>query len=68
MPPSDKAKQNKALMATCAACNKAVSTESAVGLTGVENGRQKQYVVCVACANGGWRPPGFVGVYTYRPE
>jgi uncharacterized protein with PIN domain len=65
--PSDKAKQNKALMATCAACNKPVSTESAVALTGSDNGTRKQYVVCVVCANGGWRPPGFVGVYANRP-
>jgi uncharacterized protein with PIN domain len=64
--PSEKAKQNKALMATCVACKKAVSTESAVALTGVENGRHQQYVVCVACANGGWRPPGFAGLYTAR--
>ena len=34
--PSDKAKANKALTATCVACNKAVSTESAVALTGVD--------------------------------
>ncbi len=51
--PSDKAKLNKALMATCVACNKPVSTESAVALTGVEDGRHKQYVVCNACANKG---------------
>jgi hypothetical protein len=31
--PSDKAKANKALTATCVACNKPVSTESAVPLT-----------------------------------
>jgi uncharacterized protein with PIN domain len=66
--PSEKAKQNKALTATCVACNKPVSTESAVALTGVEDGRHKQYVVCNACANGGWRPPGFVGLYTLRRE
>ena len=39
--PSDKAKQNKALTATCVACNKPVSTESAVALTGVEDERHK---------------------------
>jgi uncharacterized protein with PIN domain len=66
--PSDKAKQNKALTATCVACNKPVSTESAVALTGIEDGRHKQYVVCNACANKGWRPPGFAGLYTARPE
>ena len=66
--PSDKAKQNKALTATCVACNKPVATESAVSLTGNEDGRHKQFVVCNACANKGWRPPGFVGLYTARQE
>ena len=51
--PSDKAKLNKALMATCVACNKPISTESAVSLTGVEDGHHRQYTVCNACANGG---------------
>jgi hypothetical protein len=66
--PSDKAKANKALTATCVACKKPVSTESAVALTGVEDGRRKQYVVCNACSNGGWRPPGFVGIVAFRRE
>jgi uncharacterized protein with PIN domain len=66
--PSDKAKLNKALVATCVACNKPVSTESAVSLTGVEDGHHKQFVVCNVCANKGWRPPGFVGLYTARQE
>ena len=66
--PSDKAKQNKALMATCVACNKPVSTESAVSLTGIEDGHHKQFVVCNVCANKGWRPPGFAGFYTMRQE
>jgi hypothetical protein len=64
--PSDKAKGNKALVATCVACNEAVSTELAVNLAGMEDGRRKYFVVCVACANKGWRPPGFAGVYTNR--
>jgi uncharacterized protein with PIN domain len=66
--PSDKAKQNKALSATCVACNKPVSTESAVSLTGIEDARHKQFVVCNVCANKGWRPPGFAGLYTARQE
>ncbi len=65
--PSEKAKDNKSLMATCVACNKPVSTESAVALMGAEDGRGKQFVVCIACANKGWRPPGFAGLYTVRP-
>ena len=66
--PSNKAKENKALVATCVACNKPVSTEMAVALTGVEDGRHKQYVVCNACANKGWRPPGFAGILAFRRE
>jgi uncharacterized protein with PIN domain len=65
--PSEKAKDNKALAATCVACNKAVSTESMVSLLGRENGKYKQFDVCLECANGGWRPPGFEGIYTARP-
>ena len=59
---------NKALTATCVACDKPVSTESAVALTGAEDGRHKQSVVCVTCANKGWRPPGFGGLYSIRPH
>jgi hypothetical protein len=65
--PSEKAKDNKALAATCVACNKAVSTESMVSLLGRENGKYRQFDVCLSCANGGWRPPGFEGIYTPRP-
>ena len=66
--PSEKAKLNKALIATCVACNKPVSPEVAVSLMGVDDGNQKQYTVCNACANGGWRPPGFVGMLSFRRE
>lgn len=65
--PSEKAKENKALIATCVACVKPASTEMMVSLAGRENGRPKQFAVCIACANKGWRPPGFAGVYTVRP-
>jgi cytochrome c2 len=65
--PSEKAKDNKALVATCVACHKVVSTESMVSLLGRENSKYKQFDVCLACANGGWRPPGFEGIYTARP-
>ena len=65
--PSEKAKENKSLVATCTSCGKSVSTEMATNLAGVENGNRKYYVVCIACANQGWRPPGFAGVYTVRP-
>jgi len=65
--PSDKAKENKSLVATCVSCGKPVSTESMVSLVGRDNGIAKQFSVCVVCANGGWRPPGFSGVYAIRP-
>lgn len=65
--PSERAKDNKALTATCAACQKTLSTETMVSLTGRENGRPRQYSVCIPCANGGWRPPEFRGVYNFRP-
>ncbi len=66
--PSEKAKDNKALVATCAACQKSLSTEVMVSLSGRDNGRLKQFTVCVPCANSGWRPPGFSGIYLYRPR
>ncbi|HTY55868.1 MAG TPA: hypothetical protein VMB26_11730 [Candidatus Binataceae bacterium] len=65
--PSEKAKENKALVATCVACQKPVSTEMMVALTGSENGKRQQFAVCVACADNGWRPPGFSGIYQHRP-
>ncbi len=66
--PSDKAIENKALVATCVACKRPVSTELMVSLSGRDNGKPKAYSVCVACANHGWRPPGFAGVYAIRPD
>jgi hypothetical protein len=66
--PSEKAKDNKALVATCVACRKSLSTEVMVSLVGREGGRLQQYTVCVACADGGWRPPNFSGIYTFRPQ
>ncbi|HYB90684.1 MAG TPA: hypothetical protein VEC38_06540 [Candidatus Binataceae bacterium] len=66
--PSEKAKDNRSLIATCVACKKPVSTELAVTLAGEEDGRRTLSVVCVGCANNGWRPPGFRGVYAVRPD
>jgi hypothetical protein len=63
---SDKAKENKALTAVCEVCNQATSTELMVSLPGRDNGRPRWWTVCFACANKGWRPPGFTGVYTVR--
>ncbi|MGH7863946.1 MAG: hypothetical protein ACREQB_03080 [Candidatus Binataceae bacterium] len=64
---SEKAKENKSLQAICVACQKRYSTESMVSLTGRDDGRLRSYSVCIPCANQGWRPPGFAGVYTVRP-
>jgi len=66
--PSEKAKDNKALVATCAACQKSFSPEVMVSLPGLDGGRSKHYAVCVACADQGWRPPGFTGIYSFRPQ
>jgi hypothetical protein len=66
--PSDRAKDNKTLVAACVACSKVLSTEVMVSLTGYENGRRKEFPVCINCAQGGWRPPGFTGLYTFRPQ
>jgi hypothetical protein len=66
--PSEKAKDNKALAAVCAACNKIQSTEEMVSLVGSVNGRPHYFAVCIPCADNGWRPPGFNGVYTFRPH
>jgi hypothetical protein len=66
--PSEKAKDNKALAATCVACNKTLSTELMVSLAGRQNGRSRQFAVCINCADNGWRPPGFIGVYAFRPR
>jgi hypothetical protein len=41
--PSEKAKGNKALVATCVACQKSLSTEVMVSLTGRDDGRPKQF-------------------------
>jgi hypothetical protein len=45
---SEKAKGNKALVATCVACQKSLSTEAMVSLTG-----RDEVTVCIPCANGG---------------
>jgi hypothetical protein len=65
--PSEKAKENKALVAVCAACQKSSSTEVMVSLSGRDAGRPRIYPVCLTCADNGWRPPGFTGVYRSRP-
>ncbi len=68
MPSAFSAKENKALTAVCFACQQTTPTASMVSLAGLENGQPKYYPVCLSCANGGWRPPGFSGLYQSRGE
>lgn len=55
--PSEKAKENKALVATCTACEKTLSTELMQALVVRRNGRRAAVPVCDACIAKGWRPP-----------
>lgn len=55
--PSEKAKENKALVAKCAACDKTVSTELMQAVAVKQNGRRSSVPVCDACLLKGWRPP-----------
>ena len=55
--PSEKAKENKALVAQCAACAKTVSVEMMQALVIRKNGRRSSVPVCEACIAKGWRPP-----------
>ena len=68
MPSAFSAKDNKALVAICFACQKTTPTALMISLTGRENGRPKHYSACLSCANKGWRPPGFSGIYQPRYE
>ena len=55
--PSEKAKENKKLVAVCAACGKQFSTELLTGVV-VGRGRDRRIVpVCDACRAQGWTPP-----------
>ena len=54
--PSEKAKENKQLVAPCAACGKQLSTELLTGVV-VGRGRDRRIVaVCAACRDKGWTP------------
>jgi hypothetical protein len=55
--PSEKAKGNKTLTSTCAACGKELSTELLSALV-VGTARNRRLVpVCQACMEKGWKPP-----------
>ena len=67
MPSTFSARENKALTAICVSCLKPTPTALMISLTGSGNGSgPRQYSVCFACANKGWRPPGFSGIYSPR--
>jgi hypothetical protein len=54
--PSEKAKENKQLVALCAACGKELSTEMLTGLV-VGHGRNSRILpVCDPCRAKGWKP------------
>jgi len=54
--PSEKAKENKQLVAACAACGKQMSTEMLTGVV-VGVGRNRRIVpVCDPCRAKGWKP------------
>ena len=54
--PSERAKENKQLVATCAACGKQMSVELLAGLI-VGRGRQsRSLAVCEPCRAKGWVP------------
>lgn len=55
--PSEKAKENKALVAKCTACEKSVSTELMQGIVVRSNRRRTIVPVCETCRAKGWRPP-----------
>ena len=54
--PSERAKENKTLTASCASCGKVVSTEMLTGVV-VGKGRDvKLTAVCQPCLDKGWTP------------
>ena len=54
--PSEKAKENKQLTASCAACGKQLSTELLIGVV-CGSGRGRRIVpVCDPCRAKGWTP------------
>lgn len=54
--PSERAKENKQLVATCAGCGKELSTESLTGVV-LGSGRNRRIIpVCDPCRAKGWSP------------
>jgi len=59
--PSEKAKENKTLVAQCIACGKSVSTELMHGLLIERAGRRTTVPLCDACREQGWQALGDSG-------
>jgi hypothetical protein len=55
--PSEKAKENKTLMAECSACGKSVSTELIHAVIVRREHRRIAIPVCDTCRQKGWVPP-----------
>ena len=55
--PSEKAKENKKLVASCAACGKTLSTELLTGLVVGVPPKRQLVAVCQPCLDAGWVPP-----------
>ena len=55
--PSEKAKENKTLVAQCTACGKSVSTELIHGVMIERDGKRATIAICDDCRQQGWQPP-----------
>jgi len=54
--PSEKAKENKKLVASCAGCGKTLSTELLTGIVVGVPPKRRLVAVCQACLEKGWTP------------
>jgi hypothetical protein len=54
--PSEKAKENKTLVAQCTACGKTMSAELIHGMLVEHNGTRITIPVCDECRETGWQP------------
>jgi len=55
--PSEKAKENKTLISTCAGCAKPFSTEMLRGIVSGTGRKRTIVALCDACIAKGWPPP-----------
>ena len=53
---SEKAKENKTLVAQCRACGKTLSAELIHGMLVEHNGKHITVPVCDECREAGWQP------------